>query len=394
MPSFPRAPRSTPLALALLRQPAIACRVVIDGAARPVRRLGIAKASGVPALVLGTSGSAPRPLAAGGDRGRPGRRTADSVSADRPWVNSGPAVPTRPSISRDSSPACSATAISGISHPDFCRRVAPPACGPRGRNQLLATGRTRAGEPTLPRAKLPPGTMPSTLAPLPAMHPPANPGRAGVRDVVAVAATVAGAPGSSCCRGHGPAPVAIPLSVRPHRPRPQARLPGDRRTPRQPALRPHDRGLVCGHQDRWLRGRFSSPPIVPPGYCASASPLSTAGSRSLHSQAPEVIVVEERPALERSCPHRRDPGSLGTCRLLLCLPQPFRRSPGRIGSQPGVTAEAGGEGSFGNPPSLPKPESFRLSSPPCRRELRSLHPGNSLPIRDVDSFFRQLRQGH
>ncbi|MDR0775235.1 MAG: 2-succinyl-5-enolpyruvyl-6-hydroxy-3-cyclohexene-1-carboxylic-acid synthase [Azonexus sp.] len=51
--------RSTPLALALLRQPRIACEMVIDERCAAFFALGIAKATRAPVLLLATSGSAP-----------------------------------------------------------------------------------------------------------------------------------------------------------------------------------------------------------------------------------------------------------------------------------------------------------------------------------------------
>ncbi len=51
--------RSTPLALALLRQPDLSCHIAVDERSAAFFALGLAKAGGLPCLLLATSGSAP-----------------------------------------------------------------------------------------------------------------------------------------------------------------------------------------------------------------------------------------------------------------------------------------------------------------------------------------------
>ena len=69
--------RSTPLALALWRQPAIEVAVIVDERSAGYFALGAAQATGRPAAILCTSGTAAANLHPGGLRGRRGRRPAD-----------------------------------------------------------------------------------------------------------------------------------------------------------------------------------------------------------------------------------------------------------------------------------------------------------------------------
>jgi len=76
--------RSAPLTLACLRHPALQCHTLLDERVAAFFALGLAKADGVPALVIGTSGSAPanwHPAVVEADAGR---HPLLLLSADRP----------------------------------------------------------------------------------------------------------------------------------------------------------------------------------------------------------------------------------------------------------------------------------------------------------------------
>lgn len=378
--------RSTPLALALLRQPAIACRVVIDERCAAFVALGIAKASGVPALVLGTSGSAPGhwlPAVIEADRAAV---PLILVSADRPCELQ----------------ACGANQTvdqSGLftgllrdrhllesPHPDFAagwlHRLAAravetscwPLAGPVQVNQPFR-------EPLLPGNDAVP-----TLAPLPAMriHRPI-PGAPASETVAAVAATVAGAPGVIVCGamagpGGDPAfPSALTDLARklacPVIAEPLANL----------RFGPHDRGLVCGHQDRWLRRDDFVATHRPTWVLRFGEFPVNRRLQAYASQAPEVIVVEERPRWNDPAHTvgtlvRSEPAAF--CRALAAALPPIAR-PDWIAAY--ATAEAEAKAALAT---LPLPAEARVvqaivAAVPAGA---AVFIGNSLPIRDVDSF--------
>lgn len=242
--------RSTPLALALLRQPGLACEVIVDERSAAFFALGIAKASRRPALVLATSGSAPAnwlPAVVEADRsGIP----LILVSADRPaelhdcganqTIDQSPllAAYTR-AVHRLESPA------SGVAA-DWLVRLAArtveqaqwPLAGPVYINLPFR-------EPLLPAEEQPP---PAPVPPVPRIPPPTTTLPQPV--AAELAARLAGRPGVIVCSdGNYPpgfAAAVARLAERLDCPLLAEPLSGLRHGP-------HDRSRLCTHYEGWLR---------------------------------------------------------------------------------------------------------------------------------------------
>src|SRR5574343_438030 len=190
--------RSTPLALAILRQPGLRCQVTVDERCAAFFGLGIAKATRRPVLLLATSGTAPANLlpavVEAGQAGVP----LILISADRPpeLQNCG-ANQTINQLGLFGSQirACHAvgTPETGFD-PGYLHRLPPQVCeqatwphpGPVHLNQPFR-------EPLLPTAPTQPVAVPATLLSTP---PYLQPDSATIRDL---AQRIAGRPGLIVC---------------------------------------------------------------------------------------------------------------------------------------------------------------------------------------------------
>ncbi|MBP6037036.1 MAG: 2-succinyl-5-enolpyruvyl-6-hydroxy-3-cyclohexene-1-carboxylic-acid synthase [Azonexus sp.] len=376
--------RSTPLALALLRHGAIACHVLVDERSAAFFALGLTKASGLPTLLLATSGSAPGhwlPAAIEADRaGVP----LLLISADRPAELQGCGANQTIDQSGLFAGFLRERVLLEAPHRDFdpawLHRLAArlvekslaPLAGPVHLNQAFR-------EPLVPSGDIPP---PPALAAV-AVFPPSPPSPSA-EALAAIATAQASGPGIIVC---GPArnpadpdfPPAVGALAR-HLDCPILAEPLS-------GLRfgPWDRSRVCCRQDRWLRRtdflsahrpswvlRFGDTPV--------GRPLQDYAAR-----APSVILVEpgprwNDPAHAASAVVRADPTRL--CQALAehlpALPRPGWRAAFRAAEDEANAALA------------------RLALPAEARLLAALiaaappgcpvFVGNSLPIRDLDSF--------
>ncbi|MBL8449788.1 MAG: 2-succinyl-5-enolpyruvyl-6-hydroxy-3-cyclohexene-1-carboxylic-acid synthase [Dechloromonas sp.] len=376
--------RSTPLALALLRLGGIACHVLVDERSAAFFALGLAKASGLPTLLLATSGSAPGhwlPAAIEADRaGVP----LLLVTADRPAELQGCGANQTIEQSGLFTSFLRERVLLDAPHRDFdpawLHRLAArsveksllPLAGPVHLNQPFR-------EPLVPSGEVPP---PAALPAVPVFPPaPADP---TPEALVAIAAAQASGPGIIVC---GPArnptrpdfpPAVAALALHLDCPILAEPLSGLR-------FGPWDRSRVFCRQDRWLRStdfvtthrpswvlRFGDTPV--------GRPL-----QDYAAHAPIVILAEPAPcwndpAQTASALVRADPTRL--CRALLEHLPPLARAGWLAAFQ---AAEEEADAALNR---LALPAEARLiaallaAAPPGA----AVFVGNSLPIRDVDSF--------
>lgn len=194
--------RSTPLTLALLRCPAVRCHVVVDERSAAFFALGLAKASGMPPLVLCTSGSAVAnwfPAVMEADRGQVPLLL---FSTDRPPEVQGWGANQAVDQVKIFGASVRATHALGLPDPtvspDYLHRLAAravsesrwPRPGPVHLNQPLR-------EPFLPEAgdeAMAPPPLPPLVTPLPRSLPPEE-------ALAQAAARLRGRPGVILCGG-------------------------------------------------------------------------------------------------------------------------------------------------------------------------------------------------
>lgn len=268
--------RPTPLTLALLRRPEVRCHVVVDERSAAFFALGLAKASGMPPLVLCTSGSAVAnwfPALMEADRGQV---PLLFLSADRPPELQGWGANQTVDQVKIFGPSVRATHALGLPDPavspDYLHRLAAravsesrwPRPGPVHLNQPLR-------EPFLPEAGAA-AEPPPDLPPLAVSLPRSLPSPAVLDEA---AASLAGRPGVILCGGgeaqaFGPDfPVAVTALAEaldcPILADPLANL----------RFGPHDRSRVLAHGEAFLRSpqftaahrpawvlRFGAPPVT------------------------------------------------------------------------------------------------------------------------------------
>lgn len=241
--------RSTPLALALLRQPGLACHVVIDERSAAFFALGIAKASRQPVLLLATSGSAAANWLPAVIEASQSGIPLLLVAADRPPELHGcGANQTIDQLELFGRHVRARHAL-GAPHPEFdaawLHRLAAQACeeaswprpGPVHINQPFR-------EPLLPAGEVP----------APPALPPVTPARAALPPslsaVAALAARISGRPGAVVC-GEADYPPDFAAAVTAL----AARLDCPILAEPLSGLRfgPHDRSRILCRYEAWLR---------------------------------------------------------------------------------------------------------------------------------------------
>ncbi len=376
--------RSSPLALALLREPAFRCEVMVDERSAAFFALGIGKASGKPALLLATSGSAPAhwlPAAIEADQaGVP----LLLLSADRPPELHGWGANQTIDQSALFAGFLRDRQMLGAPHAGFeagwlhrvAARAVAAACGPlAGPVHINQPFR----EPLLPPAESPPIPKPT---PLPAVRIAiAAPARLPTDTLAELADLLANSPGVIVC---GPAPASpefasavTTLAERldcPILAEPLSNL----------RFGPHDRRRIYCRQDRWLRRtdfvaahrpawilRFGDVPV--------GRPL-----QSFAALATRVVIVEPRPrwndpAHTATDLLRADPAAL--CAALAALMPPAHRPQWMSAF---AAAEAEAEATLAS--QAAPAEAALISAALAARPGTPLFVGNSLLVRDLDAF--------
>ena len=240
--------RSTPLALAMLRQPGLVCDVAIDERCAAFFALGQAKASQSPVILLATSGSAPANwLPAVIEAGQSGVPLI-LISADRPPELQQCGANQTINQSALFAPYVRAVHLPGTPEPGFdpawpqrlaaqiCEQACWPHPGPVHLNQAFR-------EPLLPNEALP---APLAAAPIKVGHSPVAPDRQGIN---ALAGAISGRPGIIVAGetpyqpGYGEALSALAEKLGcPILAEPLSNL----------RFGPHDRSHLCVRYNRWL----------------------------------------------------------------------------------------------------------------------------------------------
>ena len=251
--------RSTPLALAMLRQPRLRCHVAIDERSAAFFGLGIAKALQHPVLLLATSGTAPAnwlpAIIEASHSGVP----LIAISADRPPELQACGANQTVNQSAMFAPYVRASHALGAPHPGFdpgyLHRLAAqiheqaswPYPGPIHINQPFR-------EPLLPAEPLVSDHLPAQLL---ATHVKPQP---DAQQIAELAKCIAGRPGIIVCgemqANHGQNAALAELASRLSCPILAEPLSGLR-------FGPHDRSHVCVGYNRWLDAGGAHEPPTP-----------------------------------------------------------------------------------------------------------------------------------
>lgn len=203
--------RSTPLALALLRQPGLRCEVAVDERSAAFFALGIAKASRRPVIVLATSGTAPANWLPAVVEANHAAVPLLLLSADRPPELQGCGAnqtidqlvlfgrQVRASHALGTPPADFDPATLHALAARACEQACWPLPGPVHLNQPFR-------EPLLPQAELPPAIATPAIR---VSHPAPLPDEATIREL---ADRLGGRPGAIVC-GELPAQPGLPEAI-------------------------------------------------------------------------------------------------------------------------------------------------------------------------------------